>query len=249
MKYRGGIVLKKLISFSGIDGSGKTTQINNLVKMYEKEKLKCIFYTELPKTEPFDEDCYLHDYYKKLVDYDVMVLRSCYRTKEHVEYLKFIKNESHEIKDTYKLQEYFVKDTYMWFKEVIFPLINRDKIIIFDRYVYDELPYQMLFNKDVELIKRLIKILPEPKSFYMKIDVNTMKQRNLNREDSKNKLFSSDEKIQRIIDNYNSVFDEINCIQIDATLNSSDISLKVAGNLYKKTVREELKHNGERERG
>lgn len=219
--------MKKLISFSGIDGSGKTTQINTLVNTLKKQGLKCISYNDLPKTEPLDYGMTLNEYYEILVDYDVMVLRSCYRAKEHVEYLQYIKNTPHKKEDTFLLQKYFVRDTSIWFKKIILPLIKQDKTLIFDRYVYDELPYQMLFNEDVRLIKYLIQKLPQPVSFYMNIDVETMKIRNRDREDGRNKLFSSDEKIQRIINNYNNVFDNINTVRLDATKSVAENALIV----------------------
>ena len=106
--------MKKLLSFSGIDGSGKTTQINTLVEYLKEQGMSCIMYNELPKTEPLDENITLKDYYGKLINYDVIVLRSCYRTLEHVNYLQYIKNKPHEKAETYLLQKYFVRDTTEW---------------------------------------------------------------------------------------------------------------------------------------
>lgn len=231
--------MNRLISFSGIDGSGKTTQINNLLDYYKKQNKKCISYTELPKTEPIDEVLSLKDYYNMIKDFDVLVLRSCYRRQDHVNYLEYIKNESHNVEDTYKLQQFFIRDTYEWFKEVIIPLINENKIIIFDRFVYDELPYQMLFNKDVKMIENLIDILPKPQSFYLKIDVETMKNRNADREDSKNKLFSSDERIKKLLDNYDDVFRKFECTPIEARLDTKAVNRCVMKKLSINNIGEE----------
>lgn len=219
--------MNRMISFSGIDGAGKSTQINHLLNYYKKQGKNCISYNELPNTEPLEKGLLLKDYYDMIKDYDVLVLRSCYRKQDHVNYLKYIKNESHNIEDTYKLQKFFVRDTYEWFKEIILPLIKTNKIIIFDRFVYDELPYQMLFNKDVFMIEKLIEILPKPQSFYLRIDIETMKNRNADREDSKNKLFSSDAKIKEILENYDNVFKKYECILIDARSSNTVVNRSI----------------------
>ena len=211
------------ISFSGIDGSGKTTQILKMLEFFRKNNKKCIEYWNLPKTEPLEDGITLNDYVKLLNGYDVLVLRSCYRTKEHIEYLKKVKSGEWNIETTYKLQSYFVKDTEEWFDKVIYPLMRANKTIIFDRFVYDELPYQMLFNRDVEMLRELISRLPTPHSFYLKIDTENMKKRNKDREDGKNKLFASDDRIRKLISNYNLVFSSIKCTEVDATMSSESI--------------------------
>ncbi len=208
--------MHKLISFSGIDGAGKTSQIGNVVDYYRSIGKKCISYVDLPQTEPPIGDMTLREYYNMVNDFDVIVLRSCYREKDHIDFMKYMKNNSYTIEDTYRMQDYFVRDTSRWFNDVIMPLYNDGKIIIFDRYLYDELPYQQIFNKDVSRIKEMIERFPKPHSFYLKIDLETMKKRNSTREDSKNIIFSNDEKIQKIIDSFNDVFSEYNAIQIDA---------------------------------
>ena len=119
------------------------------------------------------------------------------------------------------------------------PLIELNKIIIFDRFVYDEMPYQMLFNKDVSMIENFIDILPKPQSFYLRIDAETMKNRNADREDSKNKLFSSDERIKELLDNYDNVFRKFKCIPIEATLDITTINRYVMKKLSIKNIGEE----------
>ena len=64
-----------VISFSGLDGAGKTTQINNLLNAYKSQgaRVESVYsYTPDIRYHSAKE---LHDLYEKLLDFDVIHIR------------------------------------------------------------------------------------------------------------------------------------------------------------------------------
>ena len=105
-----------MISISGIDGSGKTTQLIALINYYRTQGFHDISYMALPKTEPITD---IKAYYETLKLYDLVLIRSCCRRTKGAVLLKKISNSNViDNEEMRKLSHYFIEDTRIWFEEV-----------------------------------------------------------------------------------------------------------------------------------
>lgn len=122
-----------LISFEGIDGSGKSTQINILKDYFKKSKTKIIFTREPGGT------------------YEAELIRNII--------LKKSKKINFEVKTEILL---LLASRYEHFKKLIEPAINNHEVIICDRFIDSTLAYQCIDNIELQefylnISKHLIK--------------------------------------------------------------------------------------------
>ena len=216
---------RHMISISGIDGSGKTTQLIALINYYRTQGFHDISYMALPKTEPITD---IKAYYETLKLYDLVLIRSCCRRTKGAVLLKKISNSNViDNEEMRKLSHYFIEDTRIWFEEVIYKLLNDNKIILFDRFYWDELPYHYLFHANLEEMIAFGKTLPRPMSFFLKIPLKVVIERNQDRPDKNKKVFSSEEKIKRILEGYEKYVEPHCDVILDATQNEKVITNQI----------------------
>ncbi len=169
-----------LISFEGIDGSGKSTQIKLLKEFFNKSKRKVIFTREPGGTE------------------EAELIRN------------LILNEKKEISFEKKTEILLLLAArYEHFKKLIEPAILKGKIVICDRFIDSTLAYQCTGNKDLEkfyfkISKMLIKKF-EP-NLTILLDISPTKaldritkRKTNNKYDQKDKVFYSNIRKSYII--------------------------------------------------
>ena len=145
-----------LIAICGIDGSGKTTQINMLSKYLEEEINKEVYVTKQPT-----------DFYRK---YD--------RFKKYVNRENCFEEEN----IVYELALLSAADKMRHYSTEIYPNIN--KFVISDRYVFSAYSYFLARGvKSIKWLKEINKKLPLPDvTIYIDIPVKTANQRVIQRD-------------------------------------------------------------------
>lgn len=220
----------RMISISGIDGSGKTTQLNFLAEHLKSQRYKGVFYSELPPTEPISN---VRIYYELLKPFDFAVIRSCCRCKETAALTSMIANSNHVMqRDLNRLSKLFIHDTFMWFQEVVYPALEDGKTLLFDRFYWDELPYHYLFHDDLSELISFGETLIQPLRFYLKLPLDKMIDRNLNRPDQSKKIFDSPKKIKRILEGYEQYVETHADFVLDATLSKEEIADYILARVY-----------------
>jgi len=147
----------KIISISGIDGSGKTTMCENILEFYKSEGKKIVSMYDLNPEETYTTEEDFNEYYEKLKNYDVILCRfylKSFKTKELQDKIFFEVNFN-EAEVILKMIDLVKNDIRLWNKYVIEKLLNKNKTIIFDRYFYDEIAYRSLYNLNIEKVDKL----------------------------------------------------------------------------------------------
>ena len=100
--------------------------------------------------------------------------------------------------------EYFIKDRQWNVKTNILPNLEKNKIVILDRYYYSTACYQGARGLDVEeIIKRNTAFAPEPDiTLIVDVDVDTALQRIKRNREQEAKLFEKRDFLQKVRDNY-----------------------------------------------
>ncbi|MGL5378388.1 hypothetical protein [Clostridium sp.] len=229
--------MSNIISISGIDGSGKSTQID-LLRQYICSKFNlssCSVYDFNPKLS-YDDLSDLDSILYRISEYDVILLRPYMKSKRNIELQKdilqnnFFKNDE-KIEELAKVK---LEDINNWFDRVILKLIHKNKIILFDRYVYDEICYRALYNKSLEDFIYLYNHIPKPNiSFYIDENIQILKERNKLRNDGETVLFKETVKLVELRDNFRKIsqLEDIKTIQENLLLD--EIFKIISEDVYK----------------
>lgn len=211
----------KIISISGIDGAGKTTQLNMLISYYKKQGKKTASIFDLSDNENYNCIKEIKEYYNYFESFDVIYTRFYLRSKhtqELIDKLLYSKDAFFKTTDAYQLFLSCKRDAELWFKEVIIPLYNKGKIFLFDRYFYDEIFYRSLYHLDInQLTKEYEKTIipPADHSFYLHLSIDEIVKRNKNRSDAKTSLFSNKDKIAELYEKIETNSNKFNLVKIE----------------------------------
>ena len=145
------------ICFLGVDGSGKTTTINNLYKYLNKNSIS-IFKEELGV---YHNKTFFGKSIGKM--YSLINNKNKTNKKNLLKNLNYGYQKKHKLKNFFRILELYFK----YFKSIRKMKKNGSKIIIFDRYFYD-----ILFQSKLDfLTKILLKFCPKPDYlFYLQGD-------------------------------------------------------------------------------
>lgn len=166
------------ISFEGIDGSGKTTQIKLLYKKLLKNNIKCIL-TREPGGTDFGKkirNILLHNKSIKLSKRSEMQLYACDRTY-HIENL-------------------------------ILPALNHNTYVLSDRYIDSNLAYQnalgIPYDEIIDSNSYAFNNCMPDITLYLKIDFKTYKKRNKNKNKDKIEM-RGEQFVKKVIKNYDTI--------------------------------------------
>ncbi|WP_163193730.1 hypothetical protein [Clostridium thermarum] len=208
------------ITLSGLDGVGKTTQCGRIKRYFEEKYSMTGTNTQDLCNNDFNDDEDFERLYNKLKNYDVIVTRlylSSNKTKKLKHKLLYESGFKNIllIKEVIKDVEYNARK---YFNYVINPLLSLDnKIIIFDRFIYDEIAYRSLYGIDKHMLQQIFKDYPQADlRFLIGASLDTINQRNKEREDSQTRLYQNQEKVIELIENFKYVSQTYNMIEVNA---------------------------------
>lgn len=223
-----------LISFSGLDGAGKTTQINLLLKYYKTLGLKACSIYDVNPTIRFHSYLDLIDYYNYFQNYDVIHLRFRLNSDENnivMKSLEFSDFSNQYLAELAALQGFY--DYYLLEKYVTLPLLQQNKIIISDRHYYDEIAFKTVYGCNFERMFKLYSEIDIPNiAFYLKIPADLAMIRNLDRPDGKTTLYKNINYINQIISYFDVIKNKTNLIEINGQNNINQIHSNIVSYIF-----------------
>lgn len=198
-----------LISFSGPDGVGKTTQIGFLLNYLSNKGFKCCSVYDISPDIRYHDQKDLLLYYKYFRSYDVIHTRFRMNSDANDKIINELENNS--VIPNKKLAMLTAQqgyaDAYEWFNTVINPLQSeKERIFIYDRYIWDEIAFKTFYGCPLEYMENLYINAKQPQlSFVCTANAFTIKERNSNRPDGITTLYKSYAHIQRL----NNIFSDL----------------------------------------
>lgn len=197
-----------IVTISGYDGVGKTSSVDRLNKsICHKYGLSgTSIYEVNNNSEVYENIDHIDSIYDQLKEYDVIGTRFYMRSMRMQELQEQVMFAGVDVfKNTVLIKEVAVqakKEAEIWYERVVRKLLKENKIIIYDRYWFDEVAYRSLYNLPPKYIEDLYKNYKEPDlKFFLYGDMELIKERNKDRIDMKTALFASDEKMSELFDN------------------------------------------------
>lgn len=214
-----------LISFSGLDGAGKTTQIKLLLEYYKKQNLKTCSIYDINHTIRYHSYLNLIDYYNYLKNYDVVHLRFRLNSDENNTIMKSLEYSDFtnlHLAELAALQGFY--DYYLLEKYVTLPLLRQNKIVISDRHYYDEIAFKTVYGCSFEKMCKLYSEIDVPTiAFYLKISADLAIRRNSVRPDGKTTIYKNISYVNQIISYFDAIKKITSLIEIDGQTNINDI--------------------------
>lgn len=190
-----------LISFSGPDGAGKTTQIKKLLSYFKEHGFNVGAVQDINPDIRYHLGDDLTNYYEYLRQFDVIHTRFRLHSMENVEIMDIVQFISTGNKWLTRFSAYTSHhDAEQWYKYVTEPLLQNGKILISDKYVFDDIAFKTAYGCDYEWLRALHYDTKIPDiSLYLKVNRNTILQHNENRKDLKNILYQKAENTEKLL--------------------------------------------------
>ena len=189
-----------LISISGYDGAGKTTQIQYLLDYYQKHKLKTASIYDVAPSIRYHSYKELINYYDYLKNYDVIHLRFRLNSDENSKLMNVLEYSDYNdlyLAEAVALQGFF--DYYLLNKYVTKPLLDAGKIVISDRYYYDEVAFKSVYGCDYTRMLKMYDEIPEPNlALYLSVSPQTIFERNKTRPDGQTTIYKDINIIKKL---------------------------------------------------
>ena len=222
-----------IISFSGLDGVGKTTQIQMLLEYYRKKGAKIgSIYTYFPDIRYYNK-LDLKKIEPELHSCDVILMR--YRLNSNMNnfimhHLEREMSQQHILSIIATLQGYM--DHCELKKYIISPLLSDNKTIIFDRYYYDELAFKYIYGCPDSIIKSLYRNMQDADvKFYIEIPAIECLRRNHTRPDSNIPLYQNESHINYLIKRFNDIVKEKQLITLNGMNPKEQIAQSVLNHI------------------
>ena len=189
-----------LISFSGLDGAGKTTQIELLLNSFRQAGFRTGSVYDIYPDIRYHSINDLINLQKYLDEFDVIHLR--YRLNSDENSLLMADLEYSDFQNSYlakavALQGYF--DHVQLYRYVIFPLLEKGKIILSDRHYYDEITFKCAYGCEYSAMRKMYIDCSKPDvAFYIAARPNDIFRRNVDRPDGKTTLYRDIEHILQL---------------------------------------------------
>lgn len=208
-----------IISFSGLDGAGKTTQIKMLLDTYQNLGARVgSIYSYLPDIR-YHSVKELHLLFKKLCFFDIIHIRYRLNSDRNCTIMQHLESKTPPNKilaTVAAIQGYW--DHKQLSKFVLEPLMEEKKILIFDRYYYDELAFKYIYGCPESVLESIYqKEKDSDLGFFIRISSDECIKRNQFRPDSNVVLYQTQTSIVSLIDRFDYIAGRKNLITIDGS--------------------------------
>lgn len=218
-----------IISFSGLDGAGKTTQIKLLLDEYKNEGASVgTIYSYMPDIR-YHSVTELHELYKKLLPFDVVHIRYRLNSDRNCVIMRNLESKmppQRIMAIGAAIQGYL--DHKELGKYVLKPLIDKNRILIFDRYYYDELAFKYVYGCPEFVLNHIYQNEKDPDlGFLVKVSSDECIKRNQHRPDSAVLLYQSLTNIDSLVNRFDCIAERKKLITLDGSLPKETIARQV----------------------
>ncbi len=211
-----------IISLTGFDGVGKSTSVEIVRELICKQyNLVGISAKDVNNNSLiYNSQKDLDRIFNQLNNFDVISCPFYFRTSEYQKLQTEIMNADKSIFENANLivrvANLAKKNADEWFSHVIKKLLDKNKIIICDRYYYDEIAYRSLYNLNREYIEKLYNNFIEADvRIFLYADFEFILNRNCSREDAKMALFQRKDKMSELLLNLDYICKKYKMVTID----------------------------------
>lgn len=208
-----------LITIFGPDGAGKTTQIKRLLKSYQDEGFLTASVNDVMSNFDYTMGSDLTQYYKYFKKFDVIHTRFRLHSSESDIIMSVLETipQGTDIKLT-ALSAYTAYYSYtQWNKYVLEPLLADGKLLICDKYYYDDVATKSAFGCPYKWLKKMYYDVPKPAlGLYMQQDAEVLMERNLHRGDGRIIHYQNVTGTERLLYYYKQIALEENLTIINA---------------------------------
>lgn len=228
-----------LITIFGPDGAGKTTQIKKLLQAYAEAGFSTASIYDVMPNFDYKVGSNLTQYYEYFKMYDVIHTRFRLHSTESDIIMNILETipQGTDIKLT-ALSAYVSYYSYtQWNKYVIEPLLAEGKLLICDKYFYDDVATKSAFGCPYKWLKGLHYDTRTPElSLYMQVDGATLMQRNLHRGDGRIVHYQSASGVERLLYYYEQIVKDENLVSINGNSTSDEVFANIIKELEKHNI-------------
>lgn len=225
-----------LVTIFGPDGAGKTTQIKKLLKLYQEAGLSTASIHDVMPDFNYQIGSNLSRYYQYFKNFDVIHTRFRLHTIENAQVMNILEviPPGTDVKLA-ALSAYTSYHAYIqWYKYVQEPLLSAGKLLICDKYFFDDIASRSAFGCPYKWLKTIHYDTPRPDlSLYMQVDGNTLRERNKYREDGRIIHYHSSNDINRLLYYYSQIAKDEKATIIDANQSFVHIASDIQKELKK----------------
>lgn len=230
-----------LITISGPDGTGKTTQSKMLLKYFENKG-----YTTASVSDILDNFDYesgnisdLTNIYDYLKNYDVVHTRFRLHSRENAKVMDELEVSplgNFKLATLSAYTSYY--DQIQWNKYINEPLLNSGKILLCDKYAYDDIAFKATFGCQYEWMKKVYYDLRIPQiAFYMDVNPETIIERNISRPDGRIVFYDNLKNTRRLKYYYDRLVEDYNIIKLDGNDSPKNIQAVLLQHLEKLCIK------------